>query len=51
MPDPRPMARRVDDSAGDIPSLVQLGLAEAPPQPIYERLFLEPDMPPADPAE
>ncbi|WP_165283241.1 MULTISPECIES: hypothetical protein [unclassified Streptomyces] len=51
MPEPRPMARRVDDSAADLPSLVALGLAEPPPQPSYEGLFLEPDVPPEEPTE
>ncbi|MEU6990418.1 hypothetical protein ABZ953_07105 [Streptomyces sp. NPDC046465] len=51
MPDPRPMGRRVDDSAGDMPSLVELGLAEPQPQPSYEGLFVEPDVPPEDPTE
>lgn len=48
MPDPRPMDRRVDDSAGDMPSLVELGLAEPQPQPSYEGIFVEPDLPPGD---
>ncbi|WP_193433103.1 hypothetical protein [Streptomyces luteocolor] len=51
MPDPRPMARRVDDSAADITSLVDLGLVEEPPEPSYEGLFVEPDIPPEEPAE
>ncbi|MEU6768495.1 hypothetical protein ABZ916_39055 [Streptomyces sp. NPDC046853] len=51
MPEARPVRRRVDDSAGDIPSLVQLGLAEPPPKPSYEGLFVEPDIPPEEPAE
>lgn len=34
MPEPIPIVRRVDDSAADMSSLVQLGLAE--PQPIPE---------------
>jgi hypothetical protein len=51
MPDPRPMERRIDDSAGDMPSLVELGLAEPQPQPSYEGLFVEPDTSPESPAE
>ncbi|MGW6531493.1 hypothetical protein [Streptomyces venezuelae] len=51
MPEARPARRRVDDSAGDIPSLVQLGLVEEPPTPSFEGLFLEPDIPPEEPAE
>lgn len=34
MPEPRPITRRVDDSAADMGSLVTLGLAE--PQPVPE---------------
>ena len=34
MPDPIPVVRQVDDSAADMTSLVQLGLAE--PQPVPE---------------
>ncbi|WP_157872256.1 MULTISPECIES: hypothetical protein [Streptomyces] len=48
MPEPRPMDRRVDESAGDIPSLVRLGLADPPPEPSYEGLFLEPDVLPEE---
>ena len=44
MPDAAPVARRRDDSSADMGSLVHLGLAE--PQPSYEGLFLEPDIPP-----
>lgn len=51
MPEPRPVPRRVDDSAGDMTSLVELGLAEPQPQPSYEGLFVEPDVPPETPAE
>ncbi len=50
MPEARPVPRRVDDSAGDIPTLVHLGLAEPPPQPAPEGA-LEPDTPPDEPAE
>lgn len=46
MPDAVPVARRRDDSAGDMGSLVRLGLAPEQPQPSYEGLFLEPDLPP-----
>lgn len=46
MPDAVPVARRVDDSCADMGSLVRLGLAEPQPQPSYEGLFLEPDIPP-----
>jgi hypothetical protein len=46
MPDAVPVARRVDDSCADMGSLVNLGLAEPQPQPSYEGLFLEPDIPP-----
>lgn len=50
MPEARPMARRVDDSAGDMGSLVELGLAEAQPVPEPSiSPFLEPDLlPPPD---
>lgn len=44
MPEARPVARRVDASAGDMPSLVRLGLAE--PQPVPDA----PAPPPADEA-
>ncbi|WP_328631959.1 hypothetical protein [Streptomyces sp. NBC_00356] len=49
MPDPIPVTPRVDDSAADMSSLVQLGLAE--PQPVPEPPppatdpFQEPDYP------
>lgn len=46
MPDAVPVARRKDDSAADVGSLVKLGLAEPQPQPSYEGLFLEPPPPP-----
>ncbi|SFT31801.1 hypothetical protein [Streptomyces sp. ok210] len=50
MPDfpPQPVQRRVDDSAADMGTLVDLGLAEEQPTPQYEGLFLEPDLPPFD---
>ncbi|SDL27447.1 hypothetical protein [Streptomyces indicus] len=48
MPDPVPMAPRTDDCAGDMTSLVRLGLAEPQPVPSYQGLFLEPDIPPPD---
>ncbi|MGW2228272.1 hypothetical protein [Streptomyces formicae] len=44
------MDRRVDDTAGDIATLVRLDLAEPPPQPTHEGLFLEPDIPPEESA-
>ena len=44
MPEALPVARRVDESAGDMTSLVRLGLAEAQPVPDA------PAEPPADPA-
>ncbi|MFB6675620.1 hypothetical protein ACFCWG_24980 [Streptomyces sp. NPDC056390] len=46
MPNAAPVARRRDDSSADMGSLVRLGLAEPQPQPSYEGLFLEPDIPP-----
>ncbi|MET7924707.1 hypothetical protein ABZT43_12075 [Streptomyces sp. NPDC005349] len=49
MPDAVPVARRRDDSAADVGSLVRLGLAEEQPKPSYEGLFLEPPpLPPVD---
>ncbi|MBA2951981.1 hypothetical protein [Streptomyces himalayensis] len=50
MPEARPVARRVDESAADMGSLVRLGLADEQPVPApqYEGLFLEPDIPPDD---
>ncbi|MFD5875719.1 hypothetical protein [Streptomyces sp. NPDC060322] len=52
MPDtpPRQVQRRMDDGAADLETLVDLGLAEEPPVPQYTELFLEPDIPPAEPA-
>lgn len=51
MPDtpPRQMTRRQDDGAGDMETLVDLGLADEQPVPQYAELFLEPDIPPAEP--
>ncbi|MDQ0694180.1 hypothetical protein [Streptomyces sp. W4I9-2] len=50
MPDtpPRQVERRIDEGAGDLETLIDLGLAEEQPVPQYEGLFLEPDMPPAE---
>ena len=45
---PRPVQRRVDDSAADLGTLEALGLAEEQPVPQYANLFLEPDISPAD---
>ncbi|MFE7713022.1 hypothetical protein ACFU6I_46555 [Streptomyces sp. NPDC057486] len=44
---PRPIPRRVDDSAPDMETLVDLGLTEDQPVPQYEGLLLEPDIPSA----
>ncbi|MEU2673630.1 hypothetical protein ABZ622_33170 [Streptomyces sp. NPDC007164] len=48
MPDfpPQQVQRRVDDSAADLGTLVDLGLAEEQPVPQYAGLFIEPDIPP-----
>jgi len=43
------VTRRQDDGAADLETLVDLGLAEEQPVPQYANLFLEPDVPPADP--
>lgn len=53
MPDtpPRQVQRRLDDSAADMATLVDLGLAEEQPVPQYAGLFLEPDTPPASEPE
>lgn len=48
-PQPRQVQRRPDDSAADMGTLVDLGLAEEQPEPQYEGLFVEPNIPP--PAE
>ncbi|WP_198544911.1 MULTISPECIES: hypothetical protein [unclassified Streptomyces] len=45
---PRPVERRIDEGAGDLATLIDLGLAEEQPTPQYEDLFLEPDLPPAE---
>ncbi|MEU2674231.1 hypothetical protein ABZ622_36280 [Streptomyces sp. NPDC007164] len=44
----RQVQPRVDDSAGDMGTLVDLGLVEEQPTPQYEGLFVEPDLPPVD---
>lgn len=51
MPDtpPRQVQPRPDDGAADMETLVDLGLAEEQPVPMYAGLFLEPDIPPAGP--
>lgn len=51
MPDtpPRQVQRRVDDGAADMGTLEALGLADEQPVPQYVGLFLEPDIPPAEP--
>ncbi|MFF3129817.1 hypothetical protein ACFVRD_48475 [Streptomyces sp. NPDC057908] len=43
---PRQVQRRIDDSAADMGTLVDLGLAEEQPVPQYAGLFVEPDIPP-----
>ncbi len=48
MPDPRPMEPRVDDTAADVATLVELELMDPPPRPSYQGLFVEPDLPPPD---
>ncbi|MFC9619517.1 hypothetical protein ACFTXM_05840 [Streptomyces sp. NPDC056930] len=45
---PQQVQRRVDDSAADMETLVDLGLAEEQPVPQYAGLFVEPDIPPLD---
>ncbi|MFE3429784.1 hypothetical protein [Streptomyces sp. NPDC059171] len=45
---PRQVERRVDEGAGDLATLIELGLAEEQPAPQYQGLFLEPDLPPAE---
>ncbi|MFI2081404.1 hypothetical protein ACH43Y_13790 [Streptomyces rubiginosohelvolus] len=45
---PRQVERRVDEGAGDLETLIELGLAEEQPTPQYKGLFLEPDLPPAE---
>ncbi|MCX4786452.1 hypothetical protein OG369_09740 [Streptomyces sp. NBC_01221] len=44
---PQQVQRRIDDSAADMGTLVDLGLAEEQPVPQYAGLFVEPDIPPA----
>ena len=46
---PRQVVPRQDDGAADMGTLVDLGLAEEQPVPQYAGLFLEPDIPPAEP--
>ncbi|MEE1808058.1 hypothetical protein [Streptomyces sp. BE133] len=45
---PQQVQRRVDDSAADMETPVDLGLAEEQPTPQYAGLFVEPDIPPLD---
>ncbi|MEU2403450.1 hypothetical protein ABZ609_03855 [Streptomyces rubiginosohelvolus] len=45
---PRQVQRRLDEGAGDLETLIELGLAEEQPTPEYQGLFLEPDLPPAE---
>ncbi|MFB8033416.1 hypothetical protein ACFC5Z_10735 [Streptomyces sp. NPDC056004] len=45
---PQQVQRRVDDSAADMETLVDLGLVEEQPVPQYAGLFVEPDIPPLD---
>lgn len=49
-PTARPVQRRVDESAADVATLDAMGVAEVPPPPTYEGLFLEPELPPQDPS-
>ncbi|MEU2132291.1 hypothetical protein [Streptomyces sp. NPDC018352] len=42
---PQQVKRRVDDSAADMGTLVDLGLAKEQPKPQYAGLFVEPDIP------
>ncbi|WP_179894556.1 hypothetical protein [Streptomyces sp. f150] len=44
----RQVERRIDEGAGDLETLIELGLAEEQPVPQYQGLFLEPDLPPAE---
>lgn len=48
---PRQVQPRVDESAADMGTLVDLGLVEEQPVPQHQDLFLEPDLPPADEPE
>ncbi|MCX5108319.1 hypothetical protein OOK13_07225 [Streptomyces sp. NBC_00378] len=45
---PQQVQRRVDGSAADMETLVDLGLVEEQPVPQYAGLFVEPDIPPLD---
>ncbi|WP_185297630.1 hypothetical protein [Streptomyces finlayi] len=53
MPDipPRPVQRRLDNSAADMATPVDLGLVEEQPEPQHNGLFLEPNIQPAEEAE
>lgn len=53
MPDtpPRQVQRRQDVGAADMGTLEALGLADEQPVPQYAGLFLEPDIPSAEPDE
>lgn len=42
---PRQVERRIDEGAGDLETLINLGLAEEQPVPQYEGLLLEPEQP------
>ncbi|MFF2412288.1 hypothetical protein [Streptomyces sp. NPDC058092] len=44
---PQQVQRRVDDSAADMETLVDLGLVEERSKPQYAGLFVEPDISPA----
>lgn len=48
-PQPRQVQRQIDDGAADTGTLVQLGLAEPPPVPQYQGLFVEPPPTPEEP--
>ncbi|MFE2231008.1 hypothetical protein ACFXA4_00205 [Streptomyces sp. NPDC059442] len=50
LPNARPVERRVDETSADVATLVDMGVLEEPPQPQYEDLFLEPDLPPHEDA-
>jgi hypothetical protein len=44
----RPARPRVDDTAGDLGSLVQLGMVDPPPEPASAELVLTPEEPPPE---